>query len=83
MSVSVALKIIFGFILAVGSLYYIISNYAGTLNDLKTVLNGVLPPIVFVIGTLLVWIELEELRIEKRLSSGQSEQPRRRRKRRR
>jgi len=36
--------------------------------DLITILNGAIPVIVFLLGIFIVWLELDELKIEKELA---------------
>jgi hypothetical protein len=55
---------IVGIILVAGSIYYVIS---GAWPALLTVLKGAVPIIVFVVGIFIVWLELDELRVEKEL----------------
>lgn len=64
-------KIIIGAILVIGSVYYVAMNpldLAPTAwNAFKTVIHGIIPPFVFLVGLFIVWLELDELRIEKEL----------------
>ncbi|MEM7821420.1 MAG: hypothetical protein QXX38_01215 [Candidatus Aenigmatarchaeota archaeon] len=64
-------KIIVGAILMIGSVYYIFRGIPGmfepALPALIVVLNGAIPPFVFLIGLFIVWLELDELRIEREL----------------
>ncbi len=68
------LKIIVGVMLILGSAWWILQGSAKFLNgrsgvdDLITIINGGLPPLIFLIGLFVVWLELDELRIEKELS---------------
>ena len=39
------------------------------INDLVTLLNAGIPIVVFVIGLFILWLELDELRIEKELKT--------------
>lgn len=76
-------KIIIGAILVIGSVWWVLQGsltYIGHsgLSDLRVVLNGIIPPLVFLLGLFIVWLELDELRIEKEL---RSEERRARRKR--
>ncbi len=74
------IKLIIGVILAVGSIYYIVSGIPGYLGpglpDLLTVLNGAIPILVFVLGIFIVWLELDELKVEKEISR-EEKKPRR------
>lgn len=58
-------KIAIGVILVIASVYYV-WNYA--LLDLITVLKGAIPVVVFLVGIFIVWLELDELRIERELA---------------
>jgi hypothetical protein len=62
-------KIIIGAMLIIGSVYYVWNNTFGAWSDLKTVLNGMVPPFVFLIGLFIVWLELDELKIERELKA--------------
>jgi len=67
-------KIIIGAILIVASVWWVLQGSTKVLGrdglqDLMSILNGGIPPIVFLIGLFVVWLELDELRIEKELSS--------------
>jgi hypothetical protein len=64
---------IIGIILVVGSAWWVLrgsSTYLGRsgLADLATLLNGAIPVIVFVVGIFIVWLELDELKIERELA---------------
>jgi hypothetical protein len=64
-------KIIIGAILVIGSVYYIINGFPPYLNptwdELLVVLKGAVPPLVFLLGIFIIWLELDELRIEREL----------------
>ncbi len=64
------LKIILGAIMIIGSVYAVI-NYPDweLLSAFITVVKGVVPALVFLIGLFIVWLELDELRIEKELKT--------------
>lgn len=66
-------KIILGIVLIVGSIYYIFNGIPGYLgpawSDFKTVVNGIIPPLVLLLGLFIVWLELDELRIERELAT--------------
>lgn len=67
-------KIIIGAILIIASVWWVLqgsTQFLGRsgLQDLITILNGGIPPVIFLIGLFVVWLELDELRIEKELSS--------------
>jgi hypothetical protein len=64
-------KIIIGAILVIGSIYYILNGFPPYLKpawrDLIVVLKGAAPPLVFLLGIFIIWLELDELRIEREL----------------
>jgi hypothetical protein len=61
-------KVAIGAILVVSSLYYIGTNMFGALDDLVVVINGALPLFVLVLGVLIVWLQLDEMRMEGKVS---------------
>lgn len=64
-------KIIIGAILIIGSVYYVATNPLNLTPSawaaFKTVIHGIIPPFVFLVGLFIVWLELDELRIEREL----------------
>jgi hypothetical protein len=68
-----------GIILIVASAWWIVQGPHPTqlipvregtnLADFVTVVNGALPPFVFLLGIFIVWLELDELRIERELAA--------------
>ncbi len=65
-------KMLIGAIMMVGSVYAVYSSI-GTPYDLWNafiiVLEGVIPPVIFIIGLYIVWLELDEMKIEKELKA--------------
>ena len=61
------IKIVIGIALMVITIWWIASNQFGALSDLKTVLNGVIPIAIFLIGLFIFWLELDEIKIEKEI----------------
>jgi len=59
-------KILIGAALMVGSVWTI---YKYTLIEFWVVLQGIIPPLVFILGLFVVWLELDELRIERELKA--------------
>ena len=59
-----AIKILFGAILLIGSIAYIYTNQYGAWADLLTVINGVVPALVAMLGLFLIWLELDELKVK-------------------
>ncbi len=66
---SAILKVIGGVILVVGSLYYMLAGIPGVIGpawrDFLTVLNGFIPPLLIIIGIFIIWLEADELKMEK------------------
>ncbi len=58
-------KIIVGIILIVGSVWWIVQDR--NWQDFLTVLNGAIPPFVFLLGVFIVWLEIDEWKIEREL----------------
>jgi len=76
------IKILLGAILLFGGVWWILQGslqYMGRsgIEDLKTVLNGVLPPFFILIGLFIIWLELDELKIEKELKQEERRSKRR------
>ena len=71
---SAIIKILIGAVLIIGSVWWVLQGSAQFLNgrpglnDFITVVNGAIPPLIFLIGLFVVWLELDELRIESELS---------------
>ncbi len=59
-------KILVGAILMIASIYYIF-YYAW--KDVITVINGVIAPLIFLIGLFVVWLEMDEMRVESEIKS--------------
>ena len=57
-------KIVIGAILIVGSAW-VVCKY--TLDEFWLIVKGILPPLVFIVGLFIVWLEYDELRIEREL----------------
>jgi hypothetical protein len=70
-------KLLIGAILVIGSVWWILQGGRFTVNNINhsafqdfiTVVNGALPSLVFLLGIFIVWLELDELRIEKELAT--------------
>ncbi len=72
------IKIIFGAILLIGSITYIYSNQYGAWSDFLTVVNGIVPPFVALMGLFIIWLELDELKVKKEIQKS-SRRPKRKR----
>ncbi len=66
-------KILFGAILLVGSIFYMYpSQYTaqfGAWGDFLTVINGMIPPFVALMGLFIIWLELDEMKVKRELKS--------------
>ena len=60
-----AVKLILGAILLIGGIYVI---WQYTLRETWVMLQGILPPLVVLLGAFIVWLEIDEMRIEKELN---------------
>ena len=59
------MKLILGAILLIGGIYVI---WQYTLHETWVMLQGILPPLVVLLGAFIVWLEIDEMRIEKELN---------------
>jgi uncharacterized membrane protein YwzB len=73
-----AVKVLIGIVLVIASVWWIIqgsTQYSATIfgithsgiQDLITVLNGAIPVLIFLLGIFIVWLEIDEMKIEKEL----------------
>jgi len=67
-------KILLAIILIAGSIWWLLQGSEQYINrnglsDLKTVLNGAVPPMVFLLGLFILWLEWDEWKIERELAS--------------
>jgi len=60
------IKVLFGAVLLVGSVAVI---YQYTFDEFYIVAKGILPPFIALLGLFIMWLELDELRIEKEMKS--------------
>jgi len=63
------IKILFGALLLVGSVTYIYTNVYGAWSDFLTVVNGMVPPFVGLIGLFIIWLELDELKVKREVQA--------------
>jgi len=59
------MKLILGAVLLIGGIYVI---WQYTLRETWTVIQGMIPPLVVLLGAFMVWLEIDEMRIEKELN---------------
>jgi len=62
-------KIIIGAILLIGAITYVYNDMYGARAALITVVNGTVPAFVGLIGLFIIWLELDELKIERSLKA--------------
>jgi hypothetical protein len=65
-------KIVIGVILIVGSAWVV---YKYTLDEFWLIVKGIVPPLVFIVGLFIVWLEYDELRIERDLKQETARSP--------
>ncbi len=65
-------KIVIGVILIVGSAWVV---YKYTLDEFWLIVKGIVPPLVFIVGLFIVWLEYDELRIERDLKQETARAP--------
>lgn len=65
-------KIVIGAILIVGSAWVV---YKYTLDEFWLIVKGIVPPLVFMVGLFIVWLEYDELRIERELKQETARAP--------
>jgi alkylation response protein AidB-like acyl-CoA dehydrogenase len=67
-----AAKVLIGVVLVVASAWWILQGskmYIGrsAVADLITVVNGIIPVLVFLLGIFIVWLEMDEMKVEKEI----------------
>lgn len=68
-------KIIIGVILVIAAVYYIYDEPLNELYGLNTrrniinIIDGIVPILVVLVGLFMIWLEMDELRIEKELKT--------------
>lgn len=70
-------KVVVGIILVVASAWWIVQGSAkyfcingycrSGIGDFLTVINGAVPVLVFLLGIFIVWLEMDEMKVEKEL----------------
>ena len=63
--------LLIGVILVVGSVWWIAQGamtyiHRSGIDDFIAVVNGIIPPLLFIIGLFVVWLELDELKAGKK-----------------
>ena len=72
-----AAKVLIGIVLVVASVWWILQGadqYLGNwtshrrgVADFVTVLDGILPVLIFLLGIFIVWLEVDEMKVEKEI----------------
>jgi hypothetical protein len=65
-------KMVIGAILIVGSAWVI---YKYTLDEFLLTAKGIVPPLAFIAGLFIVWLEYDKLRIERKLKQETEAKP--------
>ena len=69
------IKLLIGAILMIAAVWWVIPDQGGAfqligrdaVDDLIALLNGAVPVGVFIIGLFIIWLELDEIRIEREI----------------
>jgi len=72
------IKILFGALLLIGSVSYIYTNQYGSWSDFLTVINGLVPPFIGLLGLFIIWLELDELKVKKEVQASSRKAKRKR-----
>jgi hypothetical protein len=62
-------NMLIGAVLLIGGIAYVYTNQYGAWGDFLTVVNGIVPAFVALIGVFIIWLELDELKVRKELKS--------------
>jgi hypothetical protein len=65
-------KMVIGAILVMGSAWVV---YKYTLNEFWLIVKGIVPPLAFIAGLFIVWLEYDKLRIERELKKETEAKP--------
>ncbi|MBI5872050.1 hypothetical protein HZB88_03105 [archaeon] len=73
---SVIVKILIGALLMVASVWWVFQGSSSLIGrsglaDILALINGGAPILVFLLGLFVCWLELDELRIEREIKSGE------------
>lgn len=60
------IKILFGAALLIGSISYIYTDQYGAWGDFLTVVNGIVPAFVAILGLFVIWLELDDLKVKRK-----------------
>jgi len=65
-------NIVIGAVLLIAAIAYVYTNQYGAWGDLLTVVNGIVPAFVALMGVFIIWLELDELKVRSELKSEKS-----------
>ncbi|MCX6820686.1 MAG: hypothetical protein NT016_01940 [Candidatus Aenigmarchaeota archaeon] len=65
-------NIVIGAVLLIAAIAYIYTDQYGAWSDFLTVVNGIVPAFVALIGVFIIWLELDELKVQGELKSEKS-----------
>lgn len=58
-------KLLCGVVFIIAGLFLI---WKYTFHELLTVLKGIVPPVILILGLFIVWLEMDEMKLEKEIS---------------
>jgi hypothetical protein len=64
------IKILLGAVILIGSVSYMYTNQYGFWGDFLTIVNGIVPPFVALLGVFIIWLELDELKVNREIQEG-------------
>ena len=62
-------NMIIGAVMLIAAIAYVNTDQYGAWSDFLTVVNGVVPAFVALIGVFIIWLELDELKVQRELKS--------------
>jgi len=62
-------NMLIGAVLLIGGIAYVYTNQYGAWSDFLTVVNGIVPAFVALIGVFIIWLELDELKVQRELKA--------------
>jgi len=62
-------NMLIGAVLLIGGIAYVYTNQYGAWSDFLAVVNGIVPAFVALIGVFIIWLELDELKIQRELKA--------------
>jgi len=62
-------NIVIGAVLLIAAIAYVYTDMYGAWGDFLTVVNGIVPAFVALMGVFIIWLELDELKVRGELKS--------------